>query len=426
MNPASEVTAPTPARPPRANPLLHALVILIALVGGAVLLVPFLVVAVGGNRVGAFSQPKFANTVAKMQRAEAMRPFTLPKDSSITPAHAGDALNSLHPSGTSNTRFLLKAVQSRPASPWPDDTLPPELFPTARSSLYTGGPASDRILGIAAAGVNAEELTFLAEVAHAPVWHTVETVGRARAVDIVGGRFVVPFPDDANLFEMPILKFAATKNLAYAGVSRAAYYLARNQKDSAEAALRAVTSLGFALADNGTLLIDQLIGAMIVGIGREALLQFYALTKNPAAAVLKARLDSIDNAVTARATATGTAATTRTRGQMIALVNDPRMPRGLRFEYLNSLALLPCTSVRALITGPTQDVTTAFERARRELARYPSEVAQIDLSSRLLDRPLPLANDDAVLPALAVDAATFASKIFRNPRLAACTSYLVQ
>ena len=147
-----------------------------------------------------------------------------------------------------------------------------------------------------------------------------------------------------------------------------------------------MTSLGFALVDNGTLLIDQLIGIVIVGIGREALLQFYVLTKNPAAAVLKASLDSIDTAATARAVATGTAATARTREQMIALVNDPIMLRGLRFEYLNSLAGLPCTSVRALITGPTQDVTTAFERARKELA----------------------------------------SKVFRNPRLAACTSYLLQ
>ena len=119
---------------------------------------------------------------------------------------------------------------------------------------------------------------------------------------------------------------------------------------------------------------------------REHPLRIYVLTKNPAAAVLKASLDSIDTAATARAVATGTAATARTREQMIALVNDPTMLRGLRFDYLNSLAVLPCTSVRALITGPTQDVTTAFERARKELA----------------------------------------SKVFRNPRLAACTSYLLQ
>ena len=64
-------------------------------------------------------------------------------------------------------------------------------------------------------------------------------------------------------------------------VSRAAYHLAIGQRDSAEAVLRSIVSYGFSIADNGTGLIDQLSGRVVVGIGRSALENFYTVTHDP-------------------------------------------------------------------------------------------------------------------------------------------------
>ncbi|MEO8623520.1 MAG: hypothetical protein ABI625_20755 [bacterium] len=416
-----------PVQRTRSNPALRALAWLAGTVVVVSLLVPIIAVATAGIRLHKFMQPSFANTQARLERAEAVRQFTLPKDSSITPTQAGVAFNNLQPSGASTTRFVFRQVASRPPSPWPDEKLAPELFPTARSTLSSGGPSATRILSLAARGeVSKEELEFLGDVAHARVWRDVEIVGRAPAVDIIGGRFVIPFPDDAYVFAMPLLKFSATKDLAYAGVSRAAYYLARNQKDSAESALRAVTSLGFALSDNGTTIIDQLIGTVIVGIGRQALVEFYTLTKNPSGVVLQTRVDSIVDAHVRDVIHLDSVVPGRPRDAIIAIVNSQLVPRGMRFEYLNTLALMPCTNVRELIMGPRQDIVETFARAKKELARFPSEVALIELSSKLLDQPLPRASEDAIGPSLAIGAASIASTIFRNPRFAACTSYFVQ
>ncbi|MEP7001709.1 MAG: hypothetical protein ABI969_14575, partial [bacterium] len=89
-------------------------------------------VETAGSRLRKFMQPSFANTQARVERAEAVRQFTLPKDSSITPTQAGIAFNNLQPSGASTTRFVFKDVASRPPSPWPDEKLAPELFPISR------------------------------------------------------------------------------------------------------------------------------------------------------------------------------------------------------------------------------------------------------------------------------------------------------
>ena len=56
-----------------------------------------------------------------------------------------------------------------------------------------------------------------------------------------------------------------------------------NQRDSAEAMLRAVVSFGFTLVDNSTNLIEELNGAVIVGVGRSALGEYYRVTHDPRA-----------------------------------------------------------------------------------------------------------------------------------------------
>jgi hypothetical protein len=70
--------------------------------------------------------------------------------------------------------------------------------------------------------------------------------------------------------------------------------------------------------------------------------------------------------------------------------------------------------------GNGSDVTTAIEKARTDLARYPSEKALVGLVAQLRQ---PGIDDIKFTPfaALAVSSATVAGTVLHNPRLAACT-----
>ena len=96
------------------------------------------------------------------------------------------------------------------------------------------------------------------------------------------------------------------------------------------------------------------------------------------------------------------------------------MRRGERYEALRLLSAASCTNVRELLFGPGSDVTDAFRNARRDLARYPSERALVDLVHLKPEaRRAELGFDP--LQMLAVSSATVAGVVLRNPRLAACT-----
>lgn len=416
----TEPAAPAPKRLKESSALKRAAITLAILVLAAVLLEPAILVAAGGERFGKALTPRFGNVLGKLYLADATRAFTLPKDSTITADRAGAAFHLLGPSKEQPTKFVFKPVPPRPMVPWREDSLPPELFPKAHTQVWIG-PNPSNILESAPAGFTRDEMEYLERLAHAPVWADVDVVARANAVDIIGGRFVLPFPDSVAAFEFPLIRFNATKEFAYASVSRAAYYLARHDRDSAELALKTIPSLGFALVDNGTSAIDQLIGAVIVGIGRDALIRFYTIANNPAATSLKVAADTLGPRAVAMAAASAKAPLPD-RDALIASVKDERLARGVRFEQLSQLALLPCTNVRELIAGPGQDVVETFAWARQHLARYPSEVAYIDLASRLLSHEFSI--DENGPGGLAVGVASLASAITGNRRFAACVSLM--
>ena len=56
-----------------------------------------------------------------------------------------------------------------------------------------------------------------------------------------------------------------------------------------------------------------------------------------------------------------------------------------RFEALNYLAVSSCTTVGQLLFGRSAVVDAAFDRARHDLARFPSERSLVDLVDRPID-----------------------------------------
>jgi hypothetical protein len=380
--------------------------------------VPIAIVGLNGHKVWG-RIVSGGNTHVKTVIAERVRQYALPKDPSITPMQAGLAYNALQAPRDKPTPFVEIKPAYRPERTWEKRAIASGTFLTARSNLYKG-IANEKILEAVSSGFSPEEKAYLRVLATAPVWREFDLIGRAQAVDIIGGRFVIPFAKEATWAEMPITKFAATKELAYASLSRAAWHMSIGQRDSAEAALRSVISFGFAMVDNGTSLIDQLIGDVVVGIGRDGLQRFYTVTGDPRATDPSLALPKPDELTAlARESKWKLSNPEEARRTLISRVADPKLPRGERFEALRMLSTSSCTNVRELLTGPRSDVTEAIDRARRDLARFPSERAYIDLSTQL---PVVRYRDVSYNPFLALLASTssVASVALNNPRMTAC------
>jgi hypothetical protein len=182
--------------------------------------------------------------------------------------------------------------------------------------------------------------------------------------------------------------------------------------------LRSIVSFGFALIDDGTEVIDEVVGTTIVGIGRDALLQFYVLERN--APVSMPELYAPARKWTVQADANLSADDVRRR--LLARLAHPEASRGERFELARALTVSTCTNVRDLLLGPRAEVRDALERMRRT-PRYASERALVDLQTR----QLPAAGGYLTrgpIQTLAVSAASVPGILTGNDRLERCTLLL--
>jgi hypothetical protein len=373
---------------------------------------PLAMVGVVGNKLSGFRATDLAARIAQVEPTRALR---LPTTNELTPLAAGELWHAMS-TGSGSDEFPTRPVASPIERAWAHSTLTDEMFvgiPRTNGRFLQGAA----LLHAAAAGFSDTELAYLRTVANDELWRDFDRLASADAVDLLGGRFVLPFRDDASPTALPLPRFADTKELAYAGVARAAYHMAQGEPKRAEHALRAVVSFGFMLLDNGTTAIEGLIGRVIVGIGRDGLHAFYTITGDAERAAMTAPL--------AEAGARGRATIgARTEAEQIAIAGDPTMPRTIRLESLHALAYSSCTSVRSVLFGPSADAIAAFDDARRTLARFPSERALLDMLQDLPNRP----PDDPVFtpisPGVLLGAATVASTVTGNPRFQTCTMLL--
>lgn len=357
----------------------------------------------------------------RIAETDRLRPLMLTKDGRMSPVEAGYALHSLHPS-QEHADFPLRAVPAADGLGWKNLEANSHLFADFRAPASAGLPASTRIVAAAAVGFSDEELLHLRSIAEAPVWAQIDEIARASEVDVIGGRFVLPFRTTAPAFLMPIQKFASTKELAYAGVSRAAYYLAIGERAQAEAALKSIVSFGFVLIDNGTSAIDGLIGAVVANIGRDGLHQFYSVTGDAHGKALTAAPAQV------RAVGAGPQSPplpeSQHRASLMDAVGDPRTPRTIRYESLLSLSASTCGSVKGVLFGHTAEIESGFREARTSLARFPSELALLDLYYALPEHTM--RNDDrSLLGRVVMGAAAVTGTITQNPRVVACTRLLL-
>jgi hypothetical protein len=246
-------------------------------------------------------------------------------------------------------------------------------------------------------------------------------VARAPAVDIIGGQLRLPFGPGVLAEQRPLPSYRESRDLAHAAVARAAYYMATGQPQEAERTLRSVVSFGFTMLDNATSTMDELIGEVIVGIGRDALQRYYVLEHDPRATLpaLQGPARMAGPSASQRRVRAQTPAD-EARRRLLQRIDDPAVPRGERFADVQSLSLSSCTNVRELMFGPRAEVTDAFARAKQSLARFPSERALVDLAARqpamVGDKPW-----SGLFQSLALSSASVSGTVLHNPRLPACT-----
>lgn len=367
------------------------------------LAIPVSIVALRGDQLEEMMTLATSNTSKRALIAEAARPHSLPVDASITPMQAGEAMHSLRAEkdrtgGAFVFRTDVQAVTPR----WLETPYDTTLFPGTKSGGWDG-PHPQEILAVAAARPTPAQRAYLNAIAADPVWRVWDQIGSAAAVDGLGGQFVIPFASNALWYDRPIPKFAATKEIAYAGIARAAAHLAAQRPDSAEHALRSVIAFGFAMSDNSTTVIEQLIGVVIVGIGRDGLERFYTIRNDPRGAQLAARVDSL----TKQSEAGGTLPSIRSMG----------------FEGAIVPAFAPCTNVKELVFGRSDENQALLDSLRGAVARYPSEQAIFDMLESNVEGGVleGFADRSPGLVMRAVyGASRVAGKVMGNPRLPTC------
>jgi hypothetical protein len=410
-----------PARGAATRPALGrwgAAVVALVLLGGAAVLIPVLIVGVLGPLSWLAAVPKFSNTEAKVRLANTVRSYRLPFDTTIRPLQAGEAFVSLQVrgSGPFPTRGLDAAVE------W----FPPGS-PMEANFLYR----SDSLLARGARGAfTPEERAYLARVAANPAFAHLAVLGRAPRLDDIGARFLLPFPDSVTWFEMPIPKFASTKEAAYANLARAALAAAEGRSEEAETLIRETIGFGLLLSDESSTLIQTLVGNVVTGTGRAGLLGFYeGAGRTAEAQALRAAYDSVvrvndalDSAAAAQPVSRDASAL---RQSMLAILTDPNRSRGLRWEMVHILSYAPCTNLRELIFGRGRDIRAAVAAVRPQLARTPGEEELFNLVQRSAEhfprRLLP----DRTLAHAAYTATAAAGALLGNPRIVGCLGPII-
>jgi hypothetical protein len=388
---------------------------------GAMYVIGWFVLTLGVAWMGRVNSglARFDNTMEKQYIADVMRPYALPADASISMDEAGRAFLALQPpSQRTSGGFTLKApAGASPEVPWRGMVLAPELFPEARNSSYEG--PGQPVIDASKRGFSPKERAVLKLIATAPHWRDWDIVARAPKLDVIGSRMQVPFAPNAAIYLMPTMRFAASKEFGYAAVSRAAWHLSEGRRDSAEWVLRAIVSQGFALSDNATSAVDQLIGNVVVGIGRDALVRYYALTKDSRGPAIEAAAERARK----RPGPAAAQVSVRDYNARVVAVNEaieaPELGRGIRMEMIGQRARVACGDARELVFGYRPETQAVFDKARAELGRYASERAVIDLYQDAMKTPVSAWTGGPS----AVSALDALGRIYFNPRLATCAVF---
>ena len=324
--------------------------------------------------------------------------FAPPRDTTVTPDSAGRAVHAMLTTLRRPSASRVERVPERPAAthvPFPSlyaEDAPLRELPATGTPLPDAAPLFAR----AVLGLSRAERLWLQDVAEHPVWPLFALVARAPALDLLGGRFELPFPAGTDPFSIPILSISGNNQLVVANGLRASLLLAEGRRVEAERTLRESIGFGRALL-TGPWMIDEMMGVTAIGRAAVLLTAYYDAVGDPRADSLRAATQPAASSAladerAARASALADDHSARER-RRVAEIRDSNLRTSERLERLSSLGLLQCTTLRGVFLGPTDEVTAVFAWARDSVARYESERELIRISAEV---PESLAGEGSV------------------------------
>ncbi len=327
-------------------------------------------------RIVADVVPRTSVISSRIAALEAARPYRLPPDSAITAEAAGQALHALLLAGRhadADARLLL------PERLYDAPLARPSEAPPFRSRMPTA-----EWVQAAAAGLSAEQQAHLRARAEHPALAEFAMLARAGELDVVGTRYVLPFPDDAAEWDLPVPSTTPFQVAAEAMVARALLALDAGRVAEAETTLREVLSAGLLLADEATFYTDAMAGVAVASTGLTLLEALYDATGRATQAAEIARLAETARRAAAvagghtRASATGIGARAGVPPADVAL--DPDAPRAVRWERaLAHVMLTECGSLRRRIFGESDEYRAWKDDVRAALVRTPGEEALFEV-----------------------------------------------
>jgi hypothetical protein len=307
--------------------------------------------------------------------AEPLRRFTVDDDPAVPAAAAGAALQ--------NIAFVGQAGGTEPWERGPATAYRQGWFPETGSFP---DPFSERVaydlMSRPLADFSESEQAALRQAAAHPAHAEFHLLARASMIDIVSGRWALPFPDSMTFQDLPWPRFPAFRTAGLAQVARAAVESAAGASPMAEETLRELVSTGFLLIDQGPTLIDNLIGVEMTRTGADALEGYYRRTGQPAQAdaLAWARDGALRASRKARAGLVPEDVRALLQG-VPALVENDEALRGLRWEYYATFNMLaPCINLHKMVFGPDTTYDEWRRRAERSIVRVPGEQQLFDLA----------------------------------------------
>jgi hypothetical protein len=327
-----------------------------------------------GNEATQNSAINIGSVREKLGRVSRLRSLRLPQDASITPSQAGHALHSIASAGATGLEGAEVPPQKRLAS-----------LDLPAADPFKGTFLNGNAIRQARVGFTREERDYLERVAALPGREEVAVLARAQMADFFDVS-LKSSPDVAGIFGLPLPRYSRVKAAANAHVARAALALADGRATEAERLLREDIGMGFVLMEGPTVL-ENLIGAVIVGIGRSELVALYEVTGRRAEArAISAETDPVRDPVVEATTAK---LRPEERDAFVSsVIRDETAPRGVRWEFAAvHLAYQPCSDLGQVLFGPSEQHRTKLEEARRLLVRTPGEEKLMRLAERALETP---------------------------------------
>ena len=310
--------------------------------------------------------PTFLSVQEMAGGTEVLRRNRVDPDPSITPSVAGEALHSIAFVGGGTP----EAWENAPSSTYETGWFPTDFFPDAFSETVASDLMTRRLDDF-----TDEEKAAMRQAAAHPAHAEFHTLARAALVDIVSGRWVLPFPDTMTFQDLPWPRFQAYRTAGLAQISKAAVEVADGDYDAAEQTLEELISTGFLIIDQGPTLIDNLMGVVLVNMGGDALTAYYRRVgrDRDGDALEWAREAALRAAKKARAGVIPEDIHSLLQG-VPDLIQEEDALRGLRWEYFATFNMLaPCINLHKMVFGPDETYDEWRDDAREALVRVRGE-----------------------------------------------------